>query len=108
MSDEYTREKALPVVGPDGTPHLVRFRGDERGPKEMSLGAVRPVIEGVPIPPGADLVEMTPTDGDFLDVKTIHQGSAGRGWKPMQVPPEKFASNWDRTFGKKDDEALPN
>jgi hypothetical protein len=75
----------------------------------MALGVVYPLRDGVAVPPGADLIQMTPEDG-HLRVKTIYAAQEKRkgGWKPMSVSREQFESNWDRVFGKKDDTPLLN
>jgi len=110
MSDgkpKHTKEIALPLppASEGGPPLLLRLRGDEVGPKEMSLGVVLPVRDGVPLPPGADLIEMRLSEnGPHLEVKTIYESpdkpSRGGGWKPLSVSKAKFEENWDRIFRK--------
>jgi len=111
MSDDSktTREIAIPLAPDDqGRPHLLRIRGDDSGPKEASLGVLMPAKDGVPLPPGADLIHMKPReDSPAFDCETLYeapapQGSGGR--KPMSVSHEQFAANWDRIFGKKDED----
>ena len=108
---EKTREIAFPIgTTEEGHPRLLRVRGDEIGPKEVARGTLAPLVKGEAIPPGAELVRLT-SRGNYLDVDVLATGGSqksGFGWKPMQVPREKFASNWDRIFGKKQDEPLPN
>jgi hypothetical protein len=111
MSDKpkHIREIAIPLLAPPeskGLP-LLRVRGDDEGPKEMALGVVYPVQDGVPLPPGANLIEMT-VEGNHLAVNTIYESpykpqGGGHGWKPLAVSREKFEGNWDRIFGKKMD-----
>lgn len=103
-STKTTREIALPLGKTDaGHLKLLRVRGDESGPKEVSLGVCVPVQDGVPLPPGADLLQMRPC-GDHLHVETVYESPdkpKGGHFKPLSVSREKFESNWDRIFGKK-------
>jgi len=111
MTDK-TREIAIPlpaIPGQKGRP-ILRLRGDADGPKEMTLGLVLPMEHGKAIPPGADIISMTSGAGQsHLDVKTIYESPdsiEGTGWKPLSVSSEEFGDNWDRIFGKKDDQLL--
>jgi len=107
MSDEkITRDVAVPLP-PDsnGNMRIMRVRGTDTRPVEAQVGVLMPVQDGKPIPPGADYVHLKP-NGEHFDVDTIYSSPikpSGGGWKPLSVSPEKFASNWDRIFGKKPD-----
>lgn len=104
MSDDSTtKEIAIPLPSePDGPQNVLRVRGDDEGPKEVSVGYVLPMEDGVPIPPGADIVEFKGReDGPVMDCRTVYESPTkpkGAGWKPMSVSREKFSSNWDRIF----------
>ncbi len=107
MSDDSpktTREIAL-LLGKTDAGHLklLRLRGDESGPKEASLGVCLPAQDGVPLPPGADLLKMKPC-GNHLHVETVYESPdqpKGGQFKPLSVSREKFEANWNRIFGKK-------
>ena len=116
MSDDSEpTDIAVPLPTPEGEPQRVmRVRGGpgEDGPTKVQLGAVLPVEHGVPLPPGADLVEFKDRKDGAYDCVTVYESPhkpAGGGWKPMSVSKETFATNWNRTFGSDtDDEPLLN
>ena len=107
MSDT-KKDIAIPLPSPPGEARILRIEGDENGPKEAQVGALLPLREGQPIPPGADMVELKPgRGGKHYDVTTHYQApkppqASGTAHKPMAVSREVFEANWDRIFGKKD------
>lgn len=105
--DPKMREVAIPVgMTDDGHPKLLRVLGDDTGPKEATLGVLYPLAEGMPLPPGADLLQVRPCNG-HLHVKTVYESpdapASGSGWKAMGVSKEKFAANWDAIFARDED-----
>ena len=114
--DKVTKEIAIPLPTPTGEPQrLLRVSGtEESGPTGASVGVLLPAKDGVPIPPGADLIQLQKCpDTTHFHVKTIYesppvpgQQASGTARKPMQVSPATFASNWDRVFGKSPDETV--
>ncbi len=105
-----TREMAIPLgVTENGGQKMLLLRGEQGGPpKEAKLGIVYPIEHGVPLPPGADLIQMKPSEnGPHLECETLYESpimpKSGSGWKPASVTFEKFTSNWASTFGRKGD-----
>lgn len=112
MSEKYIKEIAIPLPVPEGMRGrpLLRLRGDENGFKEITMGVVFPMENGVAIPLGADIIEMRGIEGQqHLDVKTVYESLdqlKGCGWKPLSVSSQEFGSNWDHIFGQRDETLL--
>jgi hypothetical protein len=63
---------------------------------ETLHGAVHPMKEGQPAPPGAEILKLESNDGNGFKVTTLLAGSG-----PAQVANEKYRSGWDNIFGAK-------
>ncbi len=81
-----------PEIGQSGVRLCLRHLPDHR----VEPGFVRPVKEGMNLPPGAVLLKRR--EGTLYDVLPIEEeeGSSGRG--PSKVNSAAFRANWDATF----------
>ena len=80
-------------------------------PGRIEAGEVRPVEQGRPILPGAQVVELSPREAapNLYDVKVQYEAAprptaapalpAQHG--PAQVATRAYRESWDRTFGNK-------
>lgn len=94
------------IVGPpteDGQGRrVIRIRDDG-----ASVGEVRPVPEGKPILPSAEVVALTPREGapgHVRDVKVLHAPTAPAPTAhkgPPKVASDAYRAGWDRLFGAK-------
>lgn len=94
------RVRLGPHVGPN-TRVAVRERDGE---KELAL--VGPARDGVPLPDGAEIIDLDNPDcscGGWQDVTTLYGPGEQRATEggPAQVATESYRSGHDRIFGKK-------
>jgi hypothetical protein len=76
-------------------------------PGRFETGEVRPLEQGRPIAPGAQVVQLTPRDASphLFDVKVEYEveGKASAGTTPLhgpaQVATPAYRESWERTFG---------
>lgn len=85
-------------IGPNT--RLVERRKGER----IAQGTLTPVIDGRPIPEGAELVRLTPGEDEWHNVETLYRHEA-RSEPALSGPPQvatpAYRDGYDRIFGKK-------
>jgi hypothetical protein len=71
-------------------------------PGQLEQGEVRPVREGKPLVPGAEVVSLEKRGEHpaLYDVKTVHK-QEGTLSGPAQVATKQYRDSWERTFGRK-------
>jgi hypothetical protein len=75
-------------------------------PDRVEAGEVRPVQEGKPLAPNAQIVKLKPRDEAprvcDVEVQYAHEGddAAQSRHGPAQVATKNFRDNWEAVFGK--------
>jgi hypothetical protein len=64
---------------------------------EQTSGELRPMAEGVPLPPDAEIVQVEAVEGDVLHLKTLYAPHKG----PSRASSPKYRAGYDAVFGKR-------
>ena len=66
---------------------------------ETELGVLQTGVEGRPIPPGVELLDISRRgDTDTYDARVMYKMAGGNG--PAQVATPKYKAGWDAVFSK--------
>lgn len=82
-------------VGPN-TRLVERRRGDR-----VSVGTLTPLKNGQSLLTGAEVVKVTPGEGEWHDVETVYEPEPELSGPP-QVATPAYRAGWSRVFGKKE------
>lgn len=67
-----------------------------------SEGILYPMQDGMPIPEGGELVDVSPPDDDgWQDVESLYKSDRATSDGPAQVATPAYRAGYDRIFGKK-------
>jgi hypothetical protein len=96
MSDDKKRECSsgdeihLGAQTESGFTMAMRHREDHT----LQACLLRPLSDGQPIPPGAELVRLSKKEGDCYNVQSLYKSPG-----PANVTTDEYRVGWDRVFG---------